>query len=182
MVLTSAGAPAGNKVTVIALAVVSVVFVLPLAGVIAYAFSRFGGAFAVIGPLLMGVFVLGLLFAVVWGLVRVHRMGALLEGTELTVRPGAFTTRRVDLATAAQLRLTNHTGWSVSSPIPFLYAGGDAQGRTATVVFGRARNGYLPLPEVEALVATIRAGAREGVVAQQAEQAVQELYLRAAVS
>ncbi|MQA78391.1 MAG: hypothetical protein GEV10_07925 [Streptosporangiales bacterium] len=178
LTLTAAGLPSFGRILLIVLVPVVVLMVLPLGPIIASAFSRFGGAMSVAGPLFIGLLLLGLLVALVWGLLRVFRAGAHLEGTELTVRPGAFSTHRVDLASARQLRLAAES--SGMSAVSTLFAGMDAQGRSAKVAFGRARNGYLPLHEVEALVAAIRTGARQGVEAQQAEHAIQELYLRAA--
>lgn len=178
LTLTSAGLTSYGRILLIVLVPVVVLVVLPLGIIIASAFSRFGGVMAVAGPLAMGLLMLVLVVSLVWGLLRVFRAGAHLEGTELVVRPGAFSTHRVDLATAGQLRLANES--SGMSAVPTLYAWTDAQGRSARVTFGRARNGFLPHAEVEALAAAIRAGARQGAMAQQAEHAVQELYLRAA--
>ncbi|MGH3098872.1 MAG: hypothetical protein ACRDMV_23035 [Streptosporangiales bacterium] len=173
----SAGLPTANKVVVIVLSSICVVVVLPIGGLLTATFLGFGGALRVLGVLLL-VLMLGVLFVIVWAFFRVVRCGARLRGTEVTVR-GGFRTHRVDLATAQMLRVaTANNGWSVTPQIPTLEAHGDAQGRSATVVFRTARSGYLPLPEVEALVWAIRAGRRPPLPAQQAEQAVRELYLR----
>lgn len=168
-----------SKGAVIALAVVSVFLLLPFAGIVASALSNSGGMLAVVGPLVVGVFALVLLLAVAWGLLRVFRAGARLVGTELVAR-GAVRTRRVDLATARHVRLTSSgSGWNAGAAIPTLDASMDAYHRSLTVHFPGARRGYLPRSEVEALVAAIRAGQRTGLEAQQAENTIGALYLRA---
>lgn len=163
----------------IVLTAVAVLVLLPIGAVVASALARSGGVLGVAGPVVLGVLGLGLLAVLVWAFFRVFRGGADLCGTEVTVR-GAFRTRRVDLATAQMLRVANaNSGWTAMPQVPILEAYDDAQGRSAMVIFGTARSGYLPLPEVETLVSATRAGMRAGVAAQQVESAVRELYLRA---
>lgn len=177
----SAGKPQSKR-AVIALVVVGVFVLLPFGGIVASALSKSSGALAVVGPLVVGVLGLVLLVAVVWGLLRVFRAGAQLIGTELVAR-GAVRTRRVDLATARHVRLTSSgSGWKAGAAIPTLDVHMDADQRSLTVYFTGARRGYLPRSEVEALVAAIRAGQRTGLEAQQAENTINELYLRAAGS
>jgi hypothetical protein len=174
----SAGIPTLNKVMVFVLTAVAVV-VLGFVGLVASALSRSSGSLAVVGPALVGGFAVVAAFALVWGLARAIRSGAYVEGTELVVR-GAFTTQRVDLATAQRLRLNDANPSVPSAMVPVLGAYGDAKGRSATVVFRSSSNGFLPVHEVEALTHAIRAGHRTGIAAEQAEQVVRELALRAA--
>ena len=126
-----------------------------------------------LGIVLLVVGVAGLL-AVAASLVYAFRYAAWLEGTVL-VRRGAFTTGRVDLATAQSFRVRLPMPGGVYVPVPALYAGGDASGRSLTVTFKRARNGFVPAPEAEALARAIGAGRRAGFAAQQADDALRAL-------
>lgn len=175
----SAGLPTGRKVFLIVAAPLGMVLILPLF-VIGNAFRNFGGDVAwTIGVLFPWLGTAALVVAVACGLLSVVRTGAVLDGTDLVVRR-IFSTRRVDLATAQRLRLTNaQSSFQAVALIPRLEAWGDAQGRSAIVHFGQARDGYLPAPEVDALTAAIRSGRRAGLAAEQAEETVRQLALRA---
>lgn len=172
----SAGLPTFNKVLVFVLAGLLLVAVLFLA-VIANALGNSSGSLAVVGPAATAVFAVIAVVGIVWGIAAVVRTGAYVEGTELVVQH-AFRTRRVDLATARQLVLSDaHTG---TGTMPVLRAHEDSQGRSAVVMFREISTGLLPRPEVVALTAAIRAGNRSGQAAQLAETVIATLGSRAA--
>lgn len=176
-VALSAGIPTANKILVFVMTGLAIIALLFLA-LVASALGRSSGTTGVLGPTLIGVFAVVAAVALVWGIASVVRVGAFVEGTELVVRK-AFTEQRVDLATAQRLQLTDANQTVQSFMLPVLGAYGDAQGRSATVVFRRTANGFIPGHEVEALTAAIRSGHRTGPVAELADQVLKDLATRA---
>ncbi len=172
----SAGLPTSSKVLAFVF-VVLLVIVLLFVGLVASALSRSSGSLAVAGPIVMAVVGVVGAVGVVWGLAAAIRTGAYVEGTELVVQH-AFRTKRVDLATAQQLVLTDARAGIGTMPV--LGVHGDSQGRSVTVIFRGVSTGLLPHAEVAALTAAIRAGSRTGQSAHLAETVIATLGSRAA--
>jgi|GEM_PF-5530258 len=173
----SVGISAVRKATVGVLIGLAFVVLLPLGVLAGSGLAQSGlDVLAVGGPLMLGFLGLILLAVIAWGVSNAVRNSAYLQGTELVVRK-ALRTQRVDLATARVLRLTqSQSGWHSRPLVPTLEARDDVQQRSLMVHFGLHRDGFLPLYEVQALVAAIQAGSRVDVSAYQAERTIQDLH------
>lgn len=172
--LSCARLSSARKAPVITLTVVAVVLLLPITAVAAVALSNFSGAMATIGPVVLTALGCALIVAVIWGLVRAMRSGAVLHGSLLITRT-ALTSAEADLATAELLQVT-WPGPGNRLKVPALNIVRDAHGRSATMYFSNVTGNARAAWEVGALAQAIRSGNRAGQAAAHAEQAIGQLY------